>query len=62
MVQVKTQILVRGWMEEGVALHLVTAVTAGFVGALCSSPFDVVKSRVMNQPLAADGTGKLYVS
>ena len=25
-----------------------------------SSPFDVVKSRVMGQPLNPDGTGKLY--
>ena len=27
---------------------------------VASSPFDVVKSRVMGQPLNADGTGKLF--
>ena len=27
---------------------------------VASSPFDVVKSRVMGQPLNPDGTGKLY--
>ena len=27
---------------------------------MVSSPFDVVKSRVMGQPLNPDGTGKLY--
>ena len=27
---------------------------------MASSPFDVVKSRVMGQPLNPDGTGKLY--
>ena len=27
---------------------------------MASSPFDVVKSRVMGQPLHPDGTGKLY--
>ena len=30
------------------------------VSTVVSSPFDVVKSRVMGQPQNPDGTGKLY--
>lgn len=57
--QVKTQLLHRKLLNEGFGLHVTTAIVAGFVSALASSPFDVVKSRVMNQPFAADGTGTL---
>merc|ERR1719326_1380087 len=32
----------------------------GYFSTVASSPFDVVKSRVMGQPLNPDGTGKLY--
>lgn len=57
--QVKTQLLHRKLLNEGFGLHVTTAIVAGFVSALASSPFDVVKSRVMNQPFAADGSGTL---
>ena len=39
---------------------MVTAFISGFVSTVVSSPFDVVKSRVMGQPLNPDGTGKLF--
>ena len=41
--------------------HFAAALAAGFTGAFVSSPFDVVKSRVMNQALhPATGRGLLY--
>jgi hypothetical protein len=47
-------------LPEGPILHVSTGVCAGFVSAVCSSPFDVVKSRVMNQAVGADGKGLKY--
>lgn len=58
--EVKTQIMKRKLMEEGLPCHVFTAFVSGFVSTVVSSPFDVVKSRVMGQPLNPDGTGKLY--
>ena len=37
-----------------------TAFVSGFVSTVASSPFDVVKSRVMGQPLDAAGKPTLY--
>jgi len=56
----KTQILKRKLMAEGLPCHIMTAFISGFVSTVVSSPFDVVKSRVMGQPLNPDGTGKLF--
>ena len=56
----KTQILKRKLMSEGLPCHITTAFISGFVSTVVSSPFDVVKSRVMGQPLNPDGTGKMY--
>jgi len=58
--EVKEQFLKRGIVKEGLGCTLATAFVSGFVSTVASSPFDVVKSRVMGQPLAADGTGTLY--
>merc|ERR1719331_896801 len=58
--EVKTQFLKSGMFTEGLPLVIATAFVSGFVATGVSSPFDVVKSRVMGQPLNADGTGKLY--
>ena len=49
-----------GSLADGVALHFATAMTSGLLATVVSSPFDVVKSRVMGQPLSADGKGTLY--
>lgn len=43
-------------MKEGPALHVASSFTAGFVTACTTSPFDVVKTRVMNQ--AKDNLGR----
>jgi len=45
---------------DGIPLVMASAFVSGFVATAVSSPFDVVKSRVMGQPLNPDGTGKLY--
>lgn len=58
--EVKHQLLMRKLMSEGLPCHIATATVSGFVATLVSSPFDVVKSRVMGQPLNADGTGKNF--
>ncbi|KAI6660163.1 Mitochondrial substrate carrier family protein ucpB-like [Oopsacas minuta] len=47
-------------MVEGLPLHIVSSITAGFVCALCTSPFDVIKTRIMNQESAKEGGGKVY--
>lgn len=53
-------ILNAGYLEEGLVLHFVSAFTAGLVTAVVTSPIDVIKTRVMNQPLKATGEGMLY--
>lgn len=59
--EVKSQFLKRKIFEApGLGLTLATAFISGFVSTVASSPFDVVKSRVMGQPLNPDGSGKLY--
>ena len=45
----KHTILNLGWMKEGVPLHFVSSMVAGFNTALTTSPVDVVKTRMMNQ-------------
>mmetsp|Transcript_43979 Transcript_43979/g.101679 ORF Transcript_43979/g.101679 Transcript_43979/m.101679 type:complete len:292 (+) Transcript_43979:140-1015(+) len=46
--------------QDGLPLHISTATIAGYVSTVASSPFDVVKSRVMGQPLDAKGMGTRY--
>ena len=48
------------FVPDGIPLTICSAFVSGFVATGASSPFDVVKSRVMGQPLNPDGTGKLY--
>jgi len=47
-------------MDEGPALHGVSSVIAGFVTACSTSPFDVVKTRMMNQKKDANGKPLVY--
>jgi len=49
-----------GFGMSGIVLVACTSFISGFISTVASSPFDVVKSRVMGQPLNPDGTGKLY--
>ena len=49
-------------MKEGLPLHIMSSITAGFVCAICTSPFDVIKTRIMNQESVVGGVGKVYIS
>jgi len=42
--------------------HVAASMAAGFLSTIASSPIDLVKSRMMNQPCDAAGNPKLYVS
>lgn len=53
---IKHEIVVPGTVQ-GV---FISSLASGFLCAVTSSPFDVVKSRVMGQPIGTDGVGKLY--
>jgi len=54
--QVKQMILAAKMMEDDLKLHFTCGITAGFVATVCGSPADVIKTRVMNQKVKADGT------
>ena len=52
-----------GMAPTGAPTHLAASLMAGFLCTLASSPLDVIKSRVMNQPVdAATGRGVRYSS
>lgn len=52
-----------GLPESGAATHLTSSILAGFLCTLASSPLDVVKSRVMSQPVdPVTGRGTRYSS
>ena len=48
--------------EDGPTCHAMASAGAGLVAATLGTPADVIKTRVMNQPLDANGKGKLYSS
>jgi len=59
--QIKGYFLKKELLKEGIGLHFAVATCAGFIGAFACNPFDVVKSRVMNQPAdPKTGRGTLY--
>jgi len=58
--EVKCALLRSRYLPEGVALHLVSGILSGFFAVLASSPFDVVKSRIMSQPFDSRGVGVHY--
>ena len=45
----KHSILNRCWMEEGLLLHFISSMAAGFAAAVAANPSDIVKTRIMNQ-------------
>ncbi|NWR81934.1 S2534 protein, partial [Centropus unirufus] len=50
----------QGLPEDSWAAVLAGAVVSGAAVALAMTPLDVVSTRLYNQPVEADGTGKLY--
>jgi len=55
------QYAVEWGFRDNILTHVGCSLTAGFVATCCGSPADVIKTRVMNQKVNADGT-KLYRS
>jgi hypothetical protein len=51
-----------GLSPSSVWTHLGASLMAGFFTTIASSPLDVIKSRVMNQPVDAAGRGVTYSS
>jgi hypothetical protein len=51
-----------GLREKSLITHFAASISAGFLVTIFSSPLDVVKSRVMNQPVDALGRGLRYSS
>ncbi|KAJ0177128.1 hypothetical protein K1T71_007137 [Dendrolimus kikuchii] len=49
-------------MADNALVHAAAAFTAGFVAAVLGTPADVLKTRLMNQPVGSDGRGTLYRS
>jgi hypothetical protein len=47
--EVKYLLLGQGLLQEGVAAHIVSSITAGLAVATTTNPLDLVKSRYMNQ-------------
>lgn len=68
MADIATYDVVKGWMirnnqqTDSTSTHVIASVTAGFAAAVASTPADVVKSRVMNQPTDSRGRGLYYRS
>ena len=48
----------QGGIEEGPMLHALSSACAGLVAAGMGTPADVIKTRVMNQPVDAAGKGE----
>jgi hypothetical protein len=59
---VKHTMVDNGYMPEGYCCHFFCSMVAGVVAAFVTSPVDLVKSRVMVQPLDSAGRGLLYSS
>eukprot|EP00238_Polyblepharides_amylifera_P001300 CAMPEP_0196572246 /NCGR_PEP_ID=MMETSP1081-20130531/2334_1 /TAXON_ID=36882 /ORGANISM="Pyramimonas amylifera, Strain CCMP720" /LENGTH=175 /DNA_ID=CAMNT_0041889503 /DNA_START=303 /DNA_END=827 /DNA_ORIENTATION=+ len=47
-------------VSNGLPLHVTTSLISGFMATICSSPFDVVKSRILSQPYDRNGKGIWY--
>jgi len=52
--QAKQSALAAG-LKDNLPTHLLCGLTAGFVATCCGSPADVIKTRIMNQKVSADG-------
>merc|ERR1719204_2732816 len=57
---VKRMILKNTSLKDNSITHCLSSGCAGLVGAIMGTPADVVKARIMNQPVDAHGRGTLY--
>eukprot|EP00250_Pteridium_aquilinum_P011868 c20359_g1_i2 orf=295-1110(+) len=51
-----------GLVQEGVTCHLIASMVAGLMSAIAISPVDLIRTRIMQQAVHADGRGVLYSS
>ncbi|CAB0013909.1 unnamed protein product [Nesidiocoris tenuis] len=58
----KRTILDNTKLEDSHLVHIMSSGVAGLVAATMGTPADVIKTRVMNQPVDENGRGKLYKS
>ena len=58
----KGAILEQTSLKDNSLTHCLSSACAGLVGAICGTPADVVKARVMNQPTDSRGRGSRYTS
>ncbi|KAF2879073.1 hypothetical protein ILUMI_27082 [Ignelater luminosus] len=58
----KRFILMNTTLKDNHFVHVVSSFCAGFMAATMGTPADVIKTRVMNQPVDKDGRGLLYKS
>ena len=48
---IKHTLINEGYFEEGYSLHFISSLTAGFFMAVVTAPFDICRTRIMNQPV-----------
>jgi hypothetical protein len=53
--QIKQLLLAHTSIKDGIPLHFISAISAGFIATIVASPFDVVKTRLMSSPDAYKG-------
>ena len=58
--QTKTSLVSTGWSRDSVITHGCSSVAAGLAAASLGTPADVIKARVMNQPVDSGGRGQYY--
>ncbi|XP_036618163.1 mitochondrial uncoupling protein 4-like [Trichosurus vulpecula] len=59
---VKRLLLLNTSLEDNIMTHSLASICSGFVACLLGTPADVIKSRVMNQPIDEKGKGLVYKS
>ena len=58
----KSMLIESKTMQNGVPCHIVSSAVAAAAACVAMQPFDLIGSRMMNQPVSADGKPVLYSS
>jgi len=58
--QAKSYLIENGWSPHSWTTHCLSSVCAGLAAATLGTPADVIKARMMNQPVDANGRGLYY--
>ena len=57
--EIKNQLVSRKILKDGLPLHLACSLSAGLFSCFCMNPFDVAKSRIMNQRTTGLAKGEI---